>query len=177
MSVIRLNQIIAVEKGVKNRSEQELTAAHHTLLKPDLLSGFERTYRPKDELGDQLPGESKRVQVKAEEESWEQSLATATYATKPVDTTRTKKVPRNHVKAAATAQHPEQVEVYQEDIVVGTWTNIKFSGALPADRVNTLVERVEKLQSAVKFAREEANNTEAPDQKVGETFFTYLFGR
>src|SRR5689334_10889967 len=63
----RLNQIIAVEKGVKSRSFQELTEAHHALQKPTLLSGIARTYRPKDEEGEQLPPESTKVQVKAED--------------------------------------------------------------------------------------------------------------
>ncbi len=51
----RLNQIIAVEKGVKSRSFQELTEAHHALQKPALLAGIARTYRPKDDEGEQLP--------------------------------------------------------------------------------------------------------------------------
>ena len=63
----RLNQIIAVEKGVKSRSFQELTDAHQALQKPALLAGIARTYRPKDEEGEQLPPESTKVQVKAEE--------------------------------------------------------------------------------------------------------------
>ena len=63
----RLNQIIAVEKGVKSRSFQELTDAHHALQKPALLTGIARTYRPKDDEGEQLPPESTRVQIKAEE--------------------------------------------------------------------------------------------------------------
>src|SRR3954451_3184704 len=63
----RLNQIIAVEKGIKSRSFQELTEAHHVLQKPALLTGIARTYRPKDEEGEQLPPESTRVQMKAEE--------------------------------------------------------------------------------------------------------------
>lgn len=63
----KLNQIIAVEKGVKSRSFQELTEAHHLLQKPTLMSGISRTYRPKDEEGEQLPPESTRVQVKAED--------------------------------------------------------------------------------------------------------------
>src|SRR5579871_6180998 len=63
----RLNQIIAVEKGVKSQSFQELTEAHQSVQKPALLSGIARTYRPKDEEGEQLPPESTRVQVKAED--------------------------------------------------------------------------------------------------------------
>ena len=49
-----------------------------------------------------------------------------------MQTLRTKKVPRNHVKAEATEKHPAQVEVYYEDVAVGYWTTVKFSGALPA---------------------------------------------
>jgi hypothetical protein len=71
---------------------------------------------------------------------------------------------------------PAQVEVYYEDVTVGFWRTIKFSGAMPAKRVNELLERVEKLQAAVKFAREEANGIEASEQKIGEKFFEYLLG-
>ncbi|WP_067567202.1 DUF7873 family protein [Nocardia acidivorans] len=53
---------------------------------------------------------------------------------------------------------------------------IKFSGALPAKRVNDLTDRVEKHQQAVKFAREEANNAEITQRKPGEEIFGYLFG-
>ena len=63
----KLNQIIAVEKGIKSRSFQELTEAHHALQKPALLSGISRTYRPRDEEGEQFPPESTRVQIKADE--------------------------------------------------------------------------------------------------------------
>ena len=50
----KLNQIIAVEKGIKSRSFQDLTEAHQQLQKPALLAGISRTYRPKDEEGEQL---------------------------------------------------------------------------------------------------------------------------
>jgi hypothetical protein len=53
---------------------------------------------------------------------------------------------------------------------------VKFSGALPAKRVNEILDRVVALQNAVKFAREEANNTDAVDQQVGAAVFGYLFG-
>lgn len=63
----RLNQIIAIEKGIKSRSAQELAEFQKAIQKPTLLSGISRTYRPKDEEGEQLPPESKKVEVKAEE--------------------------------------------------------------------------------------------------------------
>jgi hypothetical protein len=241
----KLNQIIAVEKGVKSGSLRELTDAHHALQKQALLAGISRTYQPKDEDGEVLPPESTRVQVKAEDvlrktatvltrlfdvtatkdrancvakadivvdgqtllsdvpvsyllflekqltdlhtfvkklplldaaEDWSFDGSADCWRTEQVRTIRTKKVPRNHVKAEATEKHPAQVEVYYEDIPVGYWSTVKFSGALPAKRVNELLDRVEKLQHAVKFAREEANNMEITDQHVGEVVFGYLFG-
>lgn len=240
----RLNQIIAVEKGIKSRSQKDLTEAHHALQKPALLAGISRTYRPKDEEGEQLPPEATKVQMKAEEiirrtadilvelfdvtatkdytnckaradvvvdgkpllrdvpvtyllflekqlvdlhtfikklpvldasETWAFDASADCWATEPVQTVKTKKVPRNHVKAEATDKHPAQVEVYHEDVVVGYWKTVKFSGALPAKRVNELIERVEKLQQAVKFAREEANNATADEQKIGRAVLSYLF--
>lgn len=241
----KLNQIIAVEKGVKSRSFQDLTDAHHTVQKAALLTGISRAYQPKDEEGEQLPPESTKVQIRAEEvlrqmattltrlfdvtatkdaanctakadvtvdgnvllrdvpvtyllflekqltdlrtfikklptldaaESWSFNDSADCWSTEPVRTIRTKKVPRNHVKAEATEKHPAQVEVYYEDIPVGYWTTLKFSGSLPAKRVTELLERVEKLQAAVKYAREEANNAEVTDVHVGDKVFGYLFG-
>jgi hypothetical protein len=240
----KLNQIVAIEKGVKSKSYAELTEAHHNVQKQALLSGISRTYQPKDEEGEQLPPESTRVQLKAEEilrqttanltrlfdvtatkdwanctaradvtvdgrtilrevpvsyllflekqladlntfvkklpildaaETWSHDPSTDTWKTEPVRTLRTKKVPRNHVKAEATEKHPAQVEVYHEDVAIGYWTTTKFSGAVPAQRVNELLERVDKLSQAVKFAREEANTFEVTDQHVGESVFAFLF--
>ncbi|MFC9849859.1 hypothetical protein [Streptomyces prasinus] len=241
----KLNQIIAVEKGVKSKAVQDVNGAHQKVQKPALLSGISRTYQPKDEEGEQLPPESTRVQVQGEDvlremaasltrlfdvtatkdwancaaradvavegrtvladvpvsyllflekqltdlhafvrklptldaaESWSHDPSTDWWKTDPVRTIRTKKVPRNHVKAEATEKHPAQVEVYYEDVPIGYWTTVKFSGALPARRLNELVERIEKLQQAVKFAREEANGAEVTDQRVGGAVFGYLFG-
>ena len=109
-------------------------------------------------------------------ETWNFDSSADAYATEAVQTTRTKKIPRNHVKAEATEKHPAQVEVYYEDVVVGHWRTVKFSGALPATRIKELLDRGDKLQQAVKFAREEANNSEVTDVKVGEKVFDYLFG-
>lgn len=97
------------------------------------------------------------------------------WLTAPVQTVRTKKVPRNWVKAEATEKHPAQVEIFHEDVIVGTWTKIDSSGAIPAKRKTELLSRVEKLITAVKFAREEANSLTVEDQHAGEKVFNYLF--
>lgn len=109
-------------------------------------------------------------------ETWEWDDTANAYRAQAVETVRTKKIPRNHVKAPATDKHPAQVEVYSEDVVVGTWRTVKFSGAMEASEVKRISERVTKLSEAVKYAREQANMTEVADIKVGTKVFDYLFG-
>jgi hypothetical protein len=118
----------------------------------------------------------KKLPVLDAAESWSFDASADCWATEPIQTVKTKKVPRNHVKAEATDKHPAQVDVYYEDVIVGHWKTVKFSGALPAKRVNELLERVERLQQAVKFAREEANQLEVESVRVGKKVFDYLFG-
>jgi hypothetical protein len=74
----------------------------------------------------------------------------------------------------ATKEHPAQVKEVTEDVTAGQWTTIKYSSALPVSRVNELLSKVEKLQKAVKFAREQANSQKVETQKVGEAVFNYL---
>lgn len=107
---------------------------------------------------------------------WHFDADQGVHATTPVRTVRSKKVPRNHVKAQATDKHPEQVEVFMEDVVVGDWTTRNFSGAIPMTRKKEILNRLEKLSEAVKQAREEANTTTAVDLKVGDKIFGYLYG-
>ncbi|MFI0479559.1 hypothetical protein [Actinomadura sp. 9N215] len=240
----KLNQIIAIEKGVKSRAQRELADVLRVLQKPALLSGISRVYRPKDEEGETLPPESTKVQVRSEDalrdvaaaltrlfdvvatkdwanrearadvvvdgrtivaqvpvtyllflekqltelhalidklpvldaaESWSYDESQDVWRAEPVETSRTKKVPRAHVLYEATEKHPAQVETFTEDIIVGTWTRVAFSGALPARRVNELRGRVDRLQAAVKYAREEANAADVDDRQVGEAVFAYLF--
>lgn len=240
----KLNQIIAIEKGVKTDAANSLTQAYHNLQKTPQLAGIARTYQPRDDEGEQLPSESTRVQIRTDDlvgevrktlirlfdvvatkdqantaakadivvdgvtlakdvpatyllflekqlvdlatfvrklptldqaEVWSWSDQAGAYATEPVKTTRTKKVPRNHVKAEATEKHPAQVEVYHEDVTVGYWTTVKFSGAVPAQKAADMLERVRKLSEAVKTAREEANSLIVTDVHVGNSLLGYLF--
>lgn len=107
-------------------------------------------------------------------ESWEYDTHTDTFRSAPVQTTRTKKIPRNHVLAEATDRHPAQVQVYQEDVVVGYWTKVAFSGAVTAARRNELLARTDKLIDAVKKAREQANTAEVEQQYIGHALFGWL---
>lgn len=58
----KLNQIIAIEKGIKSKSVSDIDALYKLAQKPDLFNGFSKSYQSKDEDGDKLPAEGKRVQ-------------------------------------------------------------------------------------------------------------------
>ncbi|QBZ72752.1 hypothetical protein PP304_gp198 [Gordonia phage Phendrix] len=239
-----LNQLVAIEKGLKSKTERRKTDVYHVIQKSPLWSGISRTYKPKDDDGDKLPSERTLVQkdahtvigemndalvrlfdvvltkevgnteakadVKVGTEviasgvpvtyllflekqledlatfvsklpkldpamKWTYDDNTGVYATDVTETTRTKKVPRNHVLAEATDKHPAQVQLFHEDVVVGYWSTIQFSGALPADTVKKYADRVEQLREAVKFAREEANMHQIEDKHVGEKIVDFVF--
>jgi hypothetical protein len=109
-------------------------------------------------------------------EKWTYSAESDSYASDKHSTNKTKKVMKNHVLYEATVQHPAQVQSFTEDVKVGEWQTIKFSSAIPASEKNKMLERVQKLQEAVKFAREEANSTEVESVKIGKRIFDYVFG-
>ena len=57
----KLNQIIAVEKGIKARVYADLTQLHHATQKADLFNGFAKQYQSLTDDGEQLPGEVPNV--------------------------------------------------------------------------------------------------------------------
>lgn len=58
----KLNQIIAIEKGIKSRVYGDVSGLFKAVQKEELFNGFERRYNPKEEDGEQLPAERKHVQ-------------------------------------------------------------------------------------------------------------------
>lgn len=242
MSNPKLCQIVAVEKGIKVRTQADLTKTHRDLQTPQLFLGLSREYASREDGGEQLPGEGVLVQRGAEEELakaaklmtelfdvvftkdmgntkafgnvtvdgevlftapvpyllflekqlidlrtlfsklptldpaelWQVDPSTAHFRTAPVKTIRTKKVPRVLELAKATDKHPAQVQMWHEDIPAGTWTTVRFSGAVRQTRKDELVARANKLIDAVKVAVEEANQTEVAQKHIGAKLFGWL---
>lgn len=240
---MKLNQVVAIEQGVKNLAHTHITELHKQSQRIEPFVGFEKIYRRKDEDGEDFPKESKRVQLTAqavltrleiemtklwditatkdyancmafadvkigdrtlisqapvsyllflekqianlrtfvealptldEAENWQHNTSTGLYCTDTIETHKTKKVQRAIVLYDATKEHPAQTQLISEDIVVGYWQTIKRSGALPETQKRTLLNRIEQLGNAVKSAREEANNSNAPEQSVGAKVFSFL---
>lgn len=63
----KLNQIIAIEKGVKSRVYAEVSELHKANQKPALFNGFSKSYQANDEDGEKLPPERQRVQFEVHE--------------------------------------------------------------------------------------------------------------
>ena len=241
----KLNQILAIEKGVKTRVYSEVTSLHKATQKPALMNGFHKTYQPRQEDGETYPPERQKVQYNHEDvikrvasiltelfditatkdwantsakadvvvdgqpllrdvpatyllflekqlsdlttffnkmteldsaENWLEDPTTGLHRTESTHTQRTKKVQRPIVLYDATEHHPAQTQLITEDVVVGHWNTVKSSGAIPAPRKKQIIERIEKLAKAVKFAREEANGLEIERKYPGKEVFDYLFG-
>lgn len=63
----KLNQIIAVDKGIKARVYGDVTILHKASQKAELFNGMSKTFQAVDDDGEKLPPESKRVQYVASE--------------------------------------------------------------------------------------------------------------
>jgi hypothetical protein len=116
-----------------------------------------------------------RLPVLDPAERWHWDGNATAWATETTTTVRTKKELRNHVVAPATDKHPAQVQTYPEDVPVGYWDVIKFSGALPGATRAQLLDRITVLREAVKIAREKANMTAAVDPKPAAGVFNFLY--
>jgi hypothetical protein len=95
--------------------------------------------------------------------------------TKPQQRHRTKKVTRPITLAPATDKHPAQVQLVNEDVLTGYWNEKRFSGAVSAQRKRELLEKVDKLIVAVKYAREQANSRTVEQKTCGADVFGFLF--
>lgn len=106
---------------------------------------------------------------------WSSDPNSGLFTSSEVKTQKVKKVKRPIVLYEATDKHPAQVQLADEDVVVGTWSTVKLSGAIPRPKKLALLERIQRLQDAVKFAREQANNIDAERVAIGDKVLSYVF--
>lgn len=98
------------------------------------------------------------------------------YVTNPEQTVKTQKKVEVIVKYDATKEHPAQTDLINVDKTIGHWTTTHLSGALPEKERDAIIERIEKLQDAVKIAREHANSTEVTMQdNFAKSILGYIF--
>jgi len=64
--VARLNQIIAIEKGIKSGTYAKITEIHNRT-KPEMYNGFEKRYEKIDEASEDLPPDRKHIEITAQD--------------------------------------------------------------------------------------------------------------
>ena len=107
--------------------------------------------------------------------SWSIDEAKNCWVTQPEQTVKTQKVVEPIVKYDATPEHPAQTDLITRDRTVGHWSTTHLSGALPETERDAIVSRIERLQDAVKIAREEANSQEVTYRVIGPAILDYIF--
>lgn len=112
----------------------------------------------------------------SEDEEWTLDAQAGLCKTAPTETIRTKKVQKPIVLYPHSAEHPAQTQLITEDEVVGTWQQIKMSGAFSPSEKKALLARIQKLADAVKTAREQANMIDAAEQTAGSVLIGWLLG-
>lgn len=120
---------------------------------------------------------ARKLPVLDQSENWKKDDALGLWATEPAVSVRTKKVEEIQVIVPPTKEHPAQTAKFVKDVPEGNWSTVKYSGALQSDRVEAILERIEKLQRAVKSARAQANTSIADETlKPGAVILNYVFG-
>lgn len=109
----------------------------------------------------------------SDEWSWDSS--NGVWVTPSKRTHRTRKVKKSFVAHEGNDKHPPQVQVFDEDIIVGYYDTKKFNGAITAAQKNRMRERVRKYSDAVKRAREEANMVDVVKITHGEDLLRQIF--
>lgn len=63
----KLNQVLAIEKGIKQRVYATITELDKIGTQSNLFNGFSKTYEPKNDQGTQQPPQSQKVAYRAED--------------------------------------------------------------------------------------------------------------
>lgn len=109
-------------------------------------------------------------------ERWTYNTQSGQFTTDEIRTVRTKKVQKPIVLYDATDKHPAQTQLITEDITAGHWLTRKYATTIAATDRQKFIDRIVKLQDAIKSAREEANSVAVADQSIASPIFRYVFG-
>lgn len=118
---------------------------------------------------------AKNLPILSTDKNWKFDSNKDCYITESEKTTKTQKKPEVVIKYEATKEHPAQTELFSVDKTIGHWNTIHLSGAIPATKREEIIKRLQRLQDALKIAREEANSQEIQMTKIGDDLMKYIF--
>jgi hypothetical protein len=103
--------------------------------------------------------------------------ADGTYKAREVHKNRTKKLQRPLELSPATKEHPAQVQLITEDVVVGQILEQEWSALLTPVTKSDILARCDAIRRAVKQARARANEVEVDvaGNRVGKKILDYIF--
>lgn len=107
---------------------------------------------------------------------WEMNDTTGFFETSESKSGSKQKKKEWKVIVPPTDKHPAQTQLLEDEVLVGYWNESRSSAAIPVPEQQKILDRVDALIKAVKLAREEANSATVDEVKIGEKFFTYIFG-
>lgn len=107
---------------------------------------------------------------------WTWATGSGLWRAEPVSTLRQTKEPKFITAAPATDKHQAVVVEKTEDVIHGTYTTVKLSGATTPQRKRGLLHAVDKMSDAVKLARQTANEHTVTDCKIGDAILGYILG-
>lgn len=108
------------------------------------------------------------------QEKWEWDKERKLWRSEPRQVPRTVEVPYGSVLYEATPEHPAQVSQYLVSEMVGVWTHVAYSGAIPAKELGEILSRLDDLAVAIKLAREKANATRIPKRNISDRLLGYI---
>ena len=73
-----------------------------------------------------------------------------------------------------TKEHPAQIEKWEEQVPVGEYTQILWSGKVSPARKSELIGRIDKLIQGAKVARMKANMVDVKEREIGKTLCDYI---
>ena len=160
------NTLARADIVVEDASGNKLVLASQVPV--DTLLFFEKQLKDLETFIDKLP-------TLAGAANWTWSDAQNCWQTDTTFVNKTKKMMRAFQKSPATDKFPAQVETFNEDVIIGHYDVVAYSGAIPAKAKADLLSRVRTLFVAVKTAREEANTIEVKPQTIGKKLLDYVF--
>lgn len=89
---------------------------------------------------------------------------------------KTEKILEHKILVPPTDKHPAQIEKWTADVPVARIDTTLYSGMITPLEKSLMLSRLDNLLSAVKQARQRANETEVRDLHLSKTMLSYVLG-
>ncbi|MBD3408195.1 MAG: hypothetical protein GF411_18885 [Candidatus Lokiarchaeota archaeon] len=179
-SIIPYLDVLIQKERTNQEARTDLVVDGVTIAKDvpaTFLLGLETRLKDIRQVLDNIPTLQPGIKWEKDETHVKATTGTVYKTANPVEKRRTKKVVQHKVLYDATDKHPAQIEKWNEDAPIGKFIETHWSGVLsPADK-SSIISRVDKLQRAVKKARQRANEQEILNVTIGKEIANYILGK